>query len=77
MMWNLYQMSWFWPLCVVAGLILLSLGLVLFSRGFSDDVDRDAALRRQRAALEIASERFARGEITPEEFDTLKRGLNL
>ena len=76
MMWDVYQMSWFWPLCVVAGLMLLSLGLVLFSRWFSDNVDRDAALRRRRAALETARERFARGEITPEEFDLLKRGLN-
>jgi putative membrane protein len=75
MMWNVYSAGWFWPLCVVAGLVLLSLGLILFSRWFSNNVDRDAKLRRQDKALEIARERFARGEITAEEFESLKRGL--
>lgn len=77
MMWNLYSMSWFWPLCVISGLILLSLGLVLFSRWFSNTVDRDLTLRRHDKALELARERFARGEITTEEFDALKRGLSM
>lgn len=77
MMWNFDQMSWFWPLCAVTGLILLSLGLVLFSRWFSNNVDRDARRRRQDKALDVARERFARGELTAEEFDVLKCGLNL
>ena len=74
-MWNVYQMSWLWPLCVITGLILLSLGLVLFSRWFSNNVDQDARRQRRDQALDIARERFARGEITPEEFEALKRGL--
>lgn len=75
MMWNFYLMSWFWPLCAVTGLILLSLGLVLFSRWFSNNVDQDAR-RRHDKALDVARERFARGVLTAEELDVLKRGQN-
>ena len=76
MMWNLSQMSWFWPLCVITGLILLSLGIIFFSRWFSNNVDRDARQRHDDKALDLVRERFARGEITTEEFDALKRGLS-
>ena len=62
MMWNFYQMSWFWPLCAVTGLILLSLGLVLFSRWFSNNVDQGASRRRHRTSfLRCAARRWPRG----------------
>lgn len=75
MMWNISQLSWFWPVCTAVALMLLSLGIILFSRRFSNNVDRDAVARRQQAALATARERFARSEITTEEFEVLKRGL--
>jgi uncharacterized membrane protein len=76
MIWNLTSPGWFWPLCVVSGPVLLSLGLILFSRWFSNILDRDAKLRRQNSAVNIARERFARGEITAEELASIRRGLS-
>jgi uncharacterized membrane protein len=76
MMWNVYSAGWFWPLCMVSGLVLLSLGLLFFSRWFSDNVDQDARRRRRGSALDLARERFARGEITAEELAAVGRGLS-
>ncbi|GAA4005373.1 hypothetical protein GCM10022631_15780 [Deinococcus rubellus] len=75
MMWNAVQLSWFWPLCAVTGLILLSVGTVLFSRWLSNALDRDRSARLPTRALELARERLAKGELTPEEFEILCRTL--
>ncbi|PIG97348.1 SHOCT domain-containing protein [Deinococcus sp. UR1] len=74
MMWNTYQ-SWFWPVLTVLFLILLSVGVVVFSRWFSNSVDHDAGQNSQRSALSLAAERFARGEITADEFESIRRSL--
>jgi uncharacterized membrane protein len=75
MMWNMAQFSWFWPVCAVLALVLISTGIVLFSRWFSNTVNHDAGAQRRQAALDIARERYARGEITQAEFSVLRRGL--
>jgi uncharacterized membrane protein len=76
MMWNFSSAGWFWALCMVGGLALLSVGLIVFSRWFSNTVDLDSKVRRHDAALNLAGERFARGEITAEELATIKQGLS-
>ncbi|MFT2720448.1 SHOCT domain-containing protein [Deinococcus sp. A31D244] len=75
MMWNPYQMGWLWPVLTVLFLFLLGVGVVLFARWFSNNADRDSRVRHQGAALDTAGERFARGEITAEEFESMKRSL--
>lgn len=75
MMWNFSTGGWFWPICVISGLVLISLGLILFSRWISNKMDKDSKVRRHDAALNLAGERFVRGEITAEELATIKQGL--
>ena len=73
MMWNPSQMGWLWPVLTVLFLSLLGVGVVLFARWFSNNTDRDSRVRHQGAALDTAGERFARGEITAEAFESMKR----
>lgn len=74
-MWNTTQLSWLWPVCAVLPLVLISVGIVMFSRWFSNNADHDVGAQRQQAALDIARERFARGEITADELDALRHSL--
>ena len=81
MMWNGYGMGGFGMLVVG---VLVVVGIVLLMRGFSSDSRRnrlpftagDTEENSQDRALEIARERLAKGEIKPEEFESIKRGLS-
>jgi putative membrane protein len=59
----------FWILIIV-GLIFLIKWLIQASRG-----ERSEGSRSGSRAMEILRERYARGEITKEEFDRMKRDL--
>lgn len=80
-MWNGYGMDGFGGLGMLIFWGLVIFGIVLLVRWFSDEsrrgtspfAGRDAGGRDR--ALEIARERLAKGEITPEEFESIKRGL--
>ena len=84
-MWNGYGMGGFGGLSMLIFGVLAILGIVLLIRWLSDDSRRNSSpiLEREMAkptrqrdeALEIARARLAKGEIMPEEFDSIKRGL--
>ena len=84
-MWNGYGMGGFGGLSMLIFGVLAILGIVLLIRWLSDDSRRNSSpiLEREMAkptrqrdeALEIARARLAKGEIMPEEFESIKRGL--
>ncbi len=85
MMWNGYGMDGFGGLGMLIFWGLVIFGIVLAVRWFSDDArhgnsrlkgrNLDTFDSRRDQALEIARERLAKGEITPEEFESIKRSL--
>lgn len=59
--------GWMWmPLIAILFLALIGVGVYFLITGSKTQQDR---------ALEIARERYARGEMTKEEFDRIKRDL--
>ena len=85
-MWNGYGMGGMGGFGMLIFGALAILGIVLLIRWLSDDSRRNSSpiLEREMAkptrqrdeALEIARARLAKGEIMPEEFESIKRGLD-
>ena len=76
-----YGMGGFWGVGMVAFWILVVIGVALLVRWYASETRRgppalsgEAAVARNHG-LEIARERFAKGEINAEEFEAIKRGL--
>lgn len=77
MMSNGYGMDGFSGVGMLIFWVLAIFGVVLLIRWFFDDAKRKdlpAALKND-PALEIARQRFAKNEISLEEFEIIKRGL--
>ncbi len=76
-----YGMGGFWGFGMAAFWILMIVGLVLLVRWYASETrGNPSVLSRygaiaQHHGLEIAHERFAKGEINLEEFEAIKRGL--
>ena len=76
MMWNGYGMGGDWGLGMLLFWGLVVVGIVLLVRWLSSEAGRNAPpVSGDRQALDIARGRFARGEITAEELEAIKRGL--
>ena len=76
-----YGMGGFWGFGMMAFWILMVVGVVLLVRWYASEtkgnpsaLSGEGAVARNHG-LEIARERFARGEITLDEFEAIKRGL--
>jgi len=76
--WGMHPMSWMWGAWGVGMMLmmlvfcgLLIAGIVVGIRWLA----RQGGGTRTDAAIEILRERYARGEITKEEFDARKRDL--
>ena len=76
-----YGMGGFWGFGMMAFWILVIVGVVLLVRWYAGEtrdnpsvLSGEAAISRNHG-LEIARERFAKGEINIEEFEAIKRGL--
>ena len=74
------QVSWFWGMGMLAGMgvffvvwALILIALVLLVRWLW--VQARPASRGEETALEILKRRYARGEITREEFESMRRDL--
>jgi putative membrane protein len=61
----MYGWMWFWPLLVLAGLLLLIYGVVRLAQS-SPSVPENA--QRGSSARRILDERFARGEIDEDDY---------
>ena len=75
---NGYGMGWFGGLGMVLVWGLVVFGIVMLLRWFSNQRDASPAGNKTRGgnqALEIARERLTKGEIKPEEFESVKRSL--
>ena len=75
MMWGWYT-GWHWWMALGGIFFVLFWAAVIFLliwavRRFS----RNSATYEPRSALDIAKERYARGEITKEQFDQIKKDL--
>ena len=85
-MWNGYGMGGFGGFGMLIFGVLAILAIVLLIRWLSDDSMRNGSAilerelvkptRQRDEALEIARARLAKGEIMPEEFESIKRGLD-
>jgi putative membrane protein len=74
------QVPWFWGMGMLLGMVvfflfwvLVLVGLVLLIRWFW--VQARPITKVDESALEILKRRYARGEITREEFETIRRDL--
>ena len=74
------QMPWFWGMGMLLGMAVFFLfwalvlaGLVLLIRWLW--VQARPTFRADESALEILKRRYARGEITREEFESIRRDL--
>lgn len=74
------QVPWFWGMGMLLGMgvfslvwVLILTALVLLVRWLW--VQARPASRGEEAALEILKRRYARGEITREEFESMRRDL--
>ena len=86
MMWNGYGMGGMGGFGMLIFGALAVLAIVLLIRWLSDDSRRNPSpilerelvkpTRQRDEALEIARARLAKGEIMPEEFELIKRGLD-
>lgn len=86
MMWNGYGMSGLGGFGMLLFAALAILAIVSLIRWLSDDARRNPSpilerelakpTRQRDEALEIARARLAKGEIMPEEFESIKRGLD-
>jgi putative membrane protein len=75
---NGYGMGWFGGLGMLLFWGLVVFGIVMLLRWFSNQRDASPAANNTGAsnqALKIARERLAKGEIKPEEFESIKRSL--
>ena len=77
---NGYGMGWFGGIGMVIFWGLVIFGIVMLLRWFSNQSGRSTSppggnMGGRDQALEIARERLAKGEIKPEEFESIKRGL--
>ena len=76
-----YGMGGFWGFGMVAFWILVVVGVVLLVRWYASETKGNPTVLSGKGAiarnhgLEIARERYAKGEITLDEFEAIKRGL--
>jgi putative membrane protein len=56
--------------------ILIIAGIVIVIKWFMDQSQRREEVKEQMSALEVAKIRYAKGEITKEEFEEIKRDLS-
>lgn len=68
--WGFGFGHWFFGILFWIVIVLILVGLVRAAGGFGND------RRRDKTALEILEERYARGEIDREEFERKKRDLS-
>ena len=75
MMWG-WGMGWFSMIFMIVFWILLIVGLVFLIRWLIQTTKGEKdAVRGSSRALDILKERYARGEITREEFDQMKKDI--
>lgn len=72
-MWYFPGMEWVTVISGIVALLLLVALVVLIVWGVKQVIGRSAGDGKK--ALDIAKERYARGEITKEEFEQLKKDL--
>jgi putative membrane protein len=70
--WPMWGWGWGWMgLAAILFIILIGIGIYLFLSGYV----RSRRVEENRA-ISIARERYARGEITKEEYDEIYRNLS-
>lgn len=73
-MWN--GMGGDWGMGMLVFWVLVVVGIVLLVRWLSSEARRNfPPITGDKQALDIARGRFAKGEITLQEFEAIKRGL--
>lgn len=68
--------GWFIPILILLFLGLIIWAIVTLVRGASQSGNSDAVSSRSDSALEVLKARYARGEISQEEFERIKKDLS-
>lgn len=75
MMWG-YGMGWFWPLLMVAFWVAIIFGIIFLIRRVMVSTDKRRVSTPEETAEEILKKRYARGEISKEEFESIKKDIS-
>jgi putative membrane protein len=68
-----YGMGWFWPILMLVFWIAVIVGIVFLIRWVSTRTREHGGFGE--SAIEILKKRYARGEITKEEFEKMKKDI--
>lgn len=71
-----YGMSWFWSIIMIVFLIAVIAGVVLLVRWIVLSAEKGRGPLQQETAVDILKKRYARGEITKEEYETMKKDIS-
>ncbi len=70
-----YGMGWLWFIVMVVFLIAVVVGIVFFIRWITLSTGK-GGMRPEDSALDILKKRYARGEITKEEYEKMKKDIS-
>jgi putative membrane protein len=71
-----YGMGWFMSVIMVGSWIAVIAGVVLLVRWIVSVVEKYLGSQSQEAALDVLNNRYARGEITKEEYEKIKKDIS-
>ncbi len=70
-----FGLWWFMPFFMIAFCIVVIIGIVSLIRWFSRS-DRGRDVKAEDTALDILKKRYARGEISKEDFEAMKKDIS-
>ena len=74
MSWG-YGMGWLWFILTIVFSIAVVVGIVFFIRWITLSAGK-GGMRSEESALDILKKRYARGEITKEEYEKMKKDIS-
>ena len=76
MMWWGHGMGWFWPFMMMVFWVAVIVGVVFLVRRLMSSSDGNRSAGAGESALEILNKRYARGEISRDEYEQMKKDIS-
>jgi putative membrane protein len=73
--WGGYGMGWFWAVLMLVFWIAVIVGIVFLIRWLASSTRSSQEIRTGESAHDILKKRYARGEITKDEFEKMKKDI--